>query len=138
MLFSVLAAVENSGDALDKEALSRGNSVYFPRRVIPMLPEVLSNGLCSLQENQPRLTKSAFIEYDARGNRKSTRFANTVMKLSAIPDQRQYPHRAAVVHRSHHMLNLSLSTRGGADHPASFTPPRADDPAPGRRVGRAQ
>lgn len=66
--------------AMDMEARTRGNSTYFPRHVIPMLPEVLSNGVCSLQEGQPRLTKTAFIRYDADGNVVSTRFANTVIR----------------------------------------------------------
>ncbi|MCK6455595.1 MAG: ribonuclease R [Phycisphaerae bacterium] len=66
--------------ALDEEARERGNSVYFPRYVIPMLPEILSNGLCSLQEGEPRLCKSAFIRYDAHGRVVSTRFANTVIR----------------------------------------------------------
>ena len=68
------------GGPLDAEARKRSNSVYFPRQVIPMLPEVLSNGLCSLQERQPRLTKSVFITYNARGRRVATRFANTVIR----------------------------------------------------------
>ncbi|HNQ22641.1 MAG TPA: ribonuclease R [Phycisphaerae bacterium] len=67
------------GRALDEEARARANSVYFPRLVIPMLPEVLSNGVCSLQEGEPRLTKSAFITYDTAGRRVATRFANTVI-----------------------------------------------------------
>jgi ribonuclease R len=64
---------------MDLEARLRGNSIYFPRHVIPMLPEILSNGVCSLQENQPRLTKSAFIRYDAQGRVTGARFANTVI-----------------------------------------------------------
>ncbi len=65
---------------LDVEARLRGNSVYFPRHVIPMLPEVLSNGLCSLQEGEARLAKSVFIEYDAKGHRITKRYANTVIQ----------------------------------------------------------
>ncbi len=68
------------GGALDTEARERGNSVYLPRLVIPMLPEVLSNGVCSLQEGEPRLTKSAFITYDRAGRVKKARFANTLIR----------------------------------------------------------
>ncbi|MFG0327369.1 MAG: ribonuclease R family protein [Phycisphaerales bacterium JB037] len=56
------------GSPLDVEARERGNSVYLPRLVIPMLPEILSNGICSLQEGVPRYAKSAFGTYDKRGN----------------------------------------------------------------------
>ena len=52
------------GTALNAEARKRATSVYFPRKVLPMLPEVLSNGVCSLQEGQRRLCKSVFINYD--------------------------------------------------------------------------
>jgi ribonuclease R len=68
------------GGELNEEAGTRGTSVYFPGFVIPMLPEVLSNGLCSLQEGEPRLCKSAFIRYDEAGNVVGTRFANTVIR----------------------------------------------------------
>lgn len=68
-----------TGGPLDREARDRGTSVYFPGYVVPMLPEVLSNGVCSLQEGQPRLTKSAFIRYDSAGTVKGTRFAETVI-----------------------------------------------------------
>ncbi len=67
------------GGPLDDEARKRGNSVYFPRYVIPMLPEILSNGVCSLQEDEPRLTKSAFIRYDHSGKVLSSRFANSII-----------------------------------------------------------
>ncbi len=68
------------GGALDTEARERASSVYLPRLVIPMLPETLSNGVCSLQERQPRLTKSVFITYDGRGKVKKTRMANTIIR----------------------------------------------------------
>lgn len=68
------------GGALDEEARARGTSVYFPRHVIPMLPEMLSNGVCSLQEDEPRLCKSAFIRYDEGGRVVGARFANTIIR----------------------------------------------------------
>lgn len=66
--------------AVDGEARARGNSVYLPRKVLPMLPEALSNGLCSLQEGQDRLTKSVFIRYDKKGNIIGSRYANSVIR----------------------------------------------------------
>lgn len=68
------------GTVLDEEARKRGNSVYFPRHVIPMLPESLSNGLCSLQEGEPRLCKSVFITYDRHARPIHARFANTIIR----------------------------------------------------------
>ena len=68
------------GTAMDEEAHERGNSCYFPGFVIPMLPEILSNGVCSLQEEVPRLCKSAFITYDKDGRPIATRFANSVIQ----------------------------------------------------------
>lgn len=67
------------GGPLDIEARERANSIYLPDMVIPMLPEVLSNGVCSLQEGEPRLTKSAFITFDQHGVVKKTAFANSVI-----------------------------------------------------------
>lgn len=66
--------------AMDGEAVERGNSVYFPGFVIPMLPEILSNGVCSLQEEVPRLCKTVFITYDDDAMPVSARFANSVIK----------------------------------------------------------
>ena len=71
------------GSVLDKEARERSNSVYFPNHVIPMIPEVLSNSLCSLQEGVPRLTKSAFITYEKRGRVVGERFAQGVIQSAA-------------------------------------------------------
>ncbi len=64
---------------LDKEAQLRGNSVYLPGRVIPMLPEVLSNGICSLQPDQKRFAKTAYITYDPQGRVLGTEFANSII-----------------------------------------------------------
>jgi len=64
-----------TGSALDTEARSRGNSIYLVDRVIPMLPEKLSNGICSLQPHVDRLVKTAIVTLDKRGEIKSFRFA---------------------------------------------------------------
>jgi len=71
------------GDALDREALERGNSVYFPRRVIPMLPEVLSNGLCSINPDVDRLCMACEMEITARGDIAKYRFYPAVMRSHA-------------------------------------------------------
>jgi ribonuclease R len=70
------------GGALDTEARKRGTSVYLPRRVLPMLPEVISNGLASLQQGQVRYVKSAFIEFTADGIPVHTSFANAAVKVT--------------------------------------------------------
>jgi ribonuclease R len=64
---------------LDEEAKTRGNSIYLPGKTIPMLPEILSNGICSLQPDQKRFAKSAYITYDRQGNILSRSFANSII-----------------------------------------------------------
>jgi ribonuclease R len=71
------------GDAIDVEAHARGNSVYFPRRVIPMLPEELSNGLCSLNPEVDRLCMACELVVDPRGEIKNYRFYAAVMHSRA-------------------------------------------------------
>lgn len=68
-----------SGTALDREAYKRGNSTYLADRVIPMLPEVLSNGLCSLVPEEDRLTRCAVMVFDKNGNRKSATFEKAII-----------------------------------------------------------
>ncbi|HRJ49760.1 MAG TPA: VacB/RNase II family 3'-5' exoribonuclease, partial [Phycisphaerales bacterium] len=70
------------GSPLDAEAKTRSNSVYLPRLVIPMLPEVLSNGICSLQEGVYRFCKSAFIRYDRDGKVTAEGVGNTLIRSS--------------------------------------------------------
>ncbi len=69
--------------ALDTEALSRGNSYYFPRSVEPMLPEALSNGLCSLNPHVPRLVMVAEMTFDANGNPGKEEFYAAVIRSAA-------------------------------------------------------
>jgi ribonuclease R len=70
-------------DALDKDAYDRGNSVYFPRRVIPMLPEALSNGLCSLNPDVERLCMVCDMQIDGKGKIKKYQFYPSVMLSKA-------------------------------------------------------
>lgn len=66
--------------AIDREACKRGNSTYLVGTVIPMLPFELSNGICSLVENEDRLVKSVFLTFDAGGDCVNARFANSVIR----------------------------------------------------------
>jgi ribonuclease R len=75
-----VAAYVEPDSPLDREARRRGNSVYLPDRVIPMLPERLSNGVCSLNPGVDRLTHSVFIHFDKHGTAKSARFAHSVIR----------------------------------------------------------
>jgi len=68
---------------LDREAYSRGNSVYLADRVIPMLPEALSNGICSLKPNEDRLVFSVFAEINRNGKVHSVRFGRSVIRSAA-------------------------------------------------------
>jgi ribonuclease R len=75
-----VSAYVKAGTALDLEAQRRGNSTYLVGVVIPMLPEKLSNGLCSLVEAQDRLCKAVFLTFSKQGKLKDTTFANTVIR----------------------------------------------------------
>jgi ribonuclease R len=68
------------GSALDREARARGNSVYLVDRVVPMLPEKLSNGVCSLRPREDRLTMSCFIEYTPKLAVRKVEFASSVIR----------------------------------------------------------
>jgi ribonuclease R len=69
--------------ALDREARIRGNSVYFPDRVVPMLPERISNDLCSLREKQDRPALACYMHFDKTGTKKSHRFERVIMRSHA-------------------------------------------------------
>jgi ribonuclease R len=75
-----VAAYVGPGSALDREARRRGNSVYLPDRVIPMLPERLSNGVCSLNPGVDRLTHSVFVHFDKHGVAKRAHFGRSVIR----------------------------------------------------------
>ena len=102
-------------DALDKEAFERGNSVYFPRRVIPMLPEALSNGLCSLNPDVERLCMVCDMQVDAAGIVQKYQFYPSVMRSKArmtytkVADMLQNPDGETAKEYSHvipHSQNL--------------------------------
>lgn len=71
------------GTEIDKEAYNRGTSVYFPNFVVPMLPEVLSNGLCSLNPHVPRLCLVADMQFDFQGQMTNSEFYEGVMDSKA-------------------------------------------------------
>lgn len=103
------------GDALDSDAIERSTSVYFPRRVIPMLPEKLSNGLCSLNPAVDRLTLVCDAVITAKGEIKAYQFYPAVMhsaarltytEVSAILSNTKGPEAAKRQSLVPHLLNL--------------------------------
>ena len=127
------------GDALDIEARNRGNSVYFPRRVIPMLPEVLSNGLCSLNPEVERLCMVCDMTIDGRGDVGEYKFYAAVMwsharlTYTAVADmlaepkgelatqnKRLLPHLQHL-HALYQLLLKSRQRRGAIDFDSSET-----------------
>ncbi|MCB1417957.1 MAG: ribonuclease R [Notoacmeibacter sp.] len=78
-----VAAYVTPGSALDREALKRGNSVYFPDRVVPMLPERISNDLCSLKENVDRPALAVRMKFTSKGRKLSHSFHRVMIRSSA-------------------------------------------------------
>jgi ribonuclease R len=111
------------GSPLDQEARQRGTSVYLPNLVIPMFPELLSNGLASLQEGKLRYTKTAFIEYDPEGRVVKTSFANSMIRVTRRfayeqvleflerPEQMENPPTPEIAQLLHNMHDLAMLLR---------------------------
>ena len=78
-----VAAYVQPGSALDREAVKRGNSVYFPDRVVPMLPERISNDLCSLREGEDRPALAVQMRFSAEGRKLGHRFHRVMMRSAA-------------------------------------------------------
>jgi len=121
------------GDPLDLEAYLRGTSVYYPERAIPMLPEGLSNGLCSLRPQVPRLTVSVFLDINRDGEILARRFAETVIRSTRRmtytevrrileeprpEDRAEYGPVLPALREMHHLmqiLNHARTVRGSID-----------------------
>lgn len=115
-------------DALDKEAKSRGNSVYLPDKVIPMLPEGLSNEMCSLKPQEDRACLAVHMHFDAQGNMLDYRFCralirsharltyNIVQNLLDAPqkDHLLYPH-ILNLHKAYLALKKERTQRGSLE-----------------------
>lgn len=89
-----VAAYVRSGSPLDREALKRGNSVYFPDRVVPMLPERISNDLCSLREGEDRPALAVRMVFAADGRKIRHSFHRVMMRSSA---KLAYPQAQAAI-----------------------------------------
>ncbi|MDO9708429.1 ribonuclease R [Paracraurococcus lichenis] len=113
------------GSALDREAWARGNSVYFPDRVVPILPEALSNGWCSLRPGEPRGCLFVEMRFDAGGTKASHRFGRAIMQSAArlTYEQVQAAHDAGedptgtlrALHGAYAALQAARDRRGTLD-----------------------
>jgi ribonuclease R len=140
------------GDALDREAQARGNSVYFPRRVIPMLPERLSNDLCSLNPDVERLCVACDMEISAEGEITKYKFYPAVMlsharlTYTAVWDMIEHPDgetarrygelapRILELYRLFRLLSKSRQLRGAIDFETVETQIIFDDKGKIKRI----
>ncbi|HET7753518.1 MAG TPA: ribonuclease R [Anaeromyxobacteraceae bacterium] len=119
-----------AGAPLDDEALRRGTSVYFPDQVLPMLPERLSNGICSLNPNVDRLCMVADLQLDARGRAVSTEIYEGVMRSHArctyeevarvlagerVPERERFRDQFALMGELQEKLGAIRKARGAID-----------------------
>ncbi len=134
-----------AGDALDKEARLRGTSVYFPRRVIPMLPEALSNELCSLKPETDRLCMVCEMDIGAKGKVNQYRFYPAVMHSKArltytlVAEALEHPSGKAArsikpllthlqsLHKLYDLLAQARSRRGAIEFETTQTRMHFDD-----------
>jgi ribonuclease R len=128
------------GSPLDEEALRRGTSVYFPERAIPMLPEALSNEICSLKPQRDRLTMSAMMELDGKGKVVDYQLAPTIihsrarLTYTAVNEMIQNPGGETAIAHSHvkemilqmHELALLLIQRRAERGAIDFNLPEAE------------
>jgi ribonuclease R len=110
------------GSALDREARRRGNSVYFPDRVVPMLPEILSAEVCSLKTGEDRAALACHLQIAKDGTLKSWRFTRAVVRIAA---NIAYEDAQAAID-ANTPLPLAEGARGGP----VFAPDQSDTPSP--------
>ena len=113
-----VSAYVEAGSALDLEAAKRGNSVYLPGTVVPMLPETLSNGMCSLVPHEDRAALAVEIIIDQNGNKTSHKFMRSLIKSHArlIYDDVQAVYEGRMEEHDIHAPSGSLHHLFGAWH----------------------
>ena len=132
-----VAAYVRPGAALDREALERGNSVYFPDRVVPMLPERISNDLCSLRPLEDRPALAVRMVIGADGRKRSHKFHRIMMRSAAKLSYEQA--QAAIDGRPDETTAPLLERAGAALRRPFGDQDRARTPRPARsRSARAQ
>jgi ribonuclease R len=94
------------GGALDRAARQRGNSVYFPDRVVPMLPEVLSADVCSLRAGQDRAAMACHLSFDSQGRVTSSRFTRAIVRIHEVVAYEEAQRRIDSDQFEPHLRNL--------------------------------
>jgi ribonuclease R len=127
-----------SGSALDKEARKRGNSVYFPDRVVPMLPETLSADICSLKEGEDRAALVCHLQVSKEGQLRSWRFTRARVRIAA---NIAYEDAQAAIDVLPGTGRGTSEAGGGGSETRTYDeppPPLADDSGPPPRSGEEQ